>query len=56
MMPEEAPPPGTPCIVIDCEEQATLFVRVDETGSLEMPNSIAMCDEHAAHWRDGEIG
>ena len=55
-MPEEAPPPGTACIVIDCEQPATLFVLVSETASLDEQSSVAMCDEHAAHWRDGDVG
>ncbi|HET6909413.1 MAG TPA: hypothetical protein VFH54_08760 [Mycobacteriales bacterium] len=54
-MPEEAPPPGTSCVVIDCPRAATLYVRIAESSSLEdEPNSIAMCDEHAANWRDGD--
>jgi hypothetical protein len=57
MMPEDAPRPGTACIVIDCERWATLHVQVTDTASLdEQPNSIAMCDEHATRWRDGDLG
>ncbi len=55
MMPEDAPPPGTECIVTDCEQPATLFVRLGETANLEEPSSVAMCDEHAAHWHDGDL-
>jgi hypothetical protein len=55
MTPEDAPSPGTACVVIDCPRPATLYVRVAESASLEdEPNTIAMCDEHAAHWRDGD--
>jgi len=55
MMPEEAPQPGTACMVIECERPATLYVQVSETASLDgQPNSIAMCDEHATHWRVGD--
>jgi hypothetical protein len=56
-MPEEAPPPGTDCIVVECEQPAALYVRVSGTGELAGEASgIAMCDEHSAHWRDGDPG
>ena len=55
MMPEDAPPPGTACIVVDCAEPATLYVQVVDTPSMDGESSIAMCDEHAAHWRDGDV-
>jgi hypothetical protein len=55
-MPEEAPPPDTACVVIDCARPATLYVWVAEAASLiDEHSSIEMCDEHAAHWRDGEL-
>jgi hypothetical protein len=55
MMPEAAPPPGTACIVIDCDQPATLYVQVAEPATLTGDNSIAMCDKHAANWRDGDV-
>lgn len=56
MMPEDAPPPGTACIVIDCPQPATLYVEVADIATLDGDNSIAMCDDHAENWRDGNLG
>jgi hypothetical protein len=53
MMPEEAPPPGTACVVEACAQTASVYVSIGDTASLEGERSVAMCDEHAAHWRAG---
>lgn len=57
MMPEEAPPPGTACVVLDCQQSATLYVQVVDSTVVEQDNSsIAMCDSHATNWREGDLG
>lgn len=55
-MPEAAPPPGTACVVLACEQPATLYVQVVDSGSWDEDSSIAMCDRHAMNWRDGDVG
>lgn len=55
-MPEECPPPGTPCVVIDCAQPSAFYVHVGPAADLESDDrGVAMCDEHAAHWRDGDV-
>ncbi|MFL6241184.1 MAG: hypothetical protein ACJ735_17010 [Actinomycetes bacterium] len=53
MIPEEQPAPGTPCVVDDCARPATLLVDVSDGRELAGEHAVAMCDEHASHWRDG---
>lgn len=43
------------CFVLDCPQPATLYVRVGEAISLEEQSSVAMCDQHAANWHDGDL-
>lgn len=52
-MPQEEPRPGTPCVVDTCGRVATVFVDVAGGEDLEGERAVAMCDEHAAHWRRG---
>jgi hypothetical protein len=54
VMPEEQPPPGTPCVVDVCERPATVYVDIAGGEALEGETSAAMCDEHAAHWRNAQ--
>lgn len=52
-MPQEQPPPGSPCIVDDCQRPATVYVDVTDGETLEGENAVPMCDVHAANWRSG---
>ena len=54
MMPQEQPPPGTPCVVDSCDQSATVYVDIAGGEALEGETSAAMCEAHAAHWRDPE--
>jgi hypothetical protein len=53
MTAQEEPGPGTHCVVDACNRPATVFVDVAEEERLEGETAVPMCDEHAAHWRDG---
>lgn len=52
VMPQEQPPPGTPCVVEACDRTATVYVDVADGAELEGETAVAMCDQHAAHWRE----
>lgn len=52
-MPEEQPPPETPCVVADCDRPAVVYVDVGGGTELDGENAVPMCDAHAAHWRAG---
>ena len=51
-MPEERPEPGTHCVVVACERPAEVYVDVSDGQPMDGETAVAMCDEHAAHWRD----
>jgi hypothetical protein len=53
-MPEERPSPQTPCVVDSCTKAATLYVDIAGGHELEGESTVAMCDEHATHWRGNQ--
>lgn len=52
VMPEEQPRPGTACIVAACEQDATVYVDIADGQPMDGETAVAMCDEHAANWRN----
>jgi len=52
-MTQEQPPPDTSCVVEACSRPATVFVEVSGGEDIGGETAVAMCDEHAAHWRSG---
>jgi hypothetical protein len=51
-MPQEQPPPGTPCVVETCDRSATVYVDIAGGAELEGETAVAMCDDHAKHWQE----